>query len=49
MHEIENLDRETVQETVSPVTVYKGRKIEICYKYDAFKQVLEQYTDSRAD
>lgn len=49
MHEIENLDRETVQETVSSVTVYKGRKIEICYKYDAFKQVLEQYTDSRAD
>ena len=49
MHELESLDRETVQETVSSVTVYKGRKIEICYKYDDFRHALEQYTDGRAN
>lgn len=49
MHELESLDRETVQETVSSVTVYKGRKIEICYKFDDFRHALEQYTDGRAN
>lgn len=49
MHELESLDRETVQETVSSITVYKGRKIVICYKYDVFRTTLEQYTDGRAN
>lgn len=49
MGQLDKLDRETIQETVSSIKIYKGRKIEIVYKFDDFRDTLKQYENSRAD
>ena len=49
MGRLDKLDRETIQETVSSIKIFKGKKIEIVYKFDDFKETLQQYANSRAD
>ena len=49
MGRLDKLDRETIQETVGSIKIFKGKKIEIVYKFDDFKETLQQYANSRAD
>ena len=49
MGQLDKLDRETIQETVSSIKIFKGKKIEIVYKFDNFKTTLQQYKNSCAD
>ena len=49
MGQLTKLDRETIHETVDSIKIYKGRRIEIVYKFDDFKETLEQCKTGRTD
>ncbi|MFT4107186.1 MAG: recombinase family protein [Lacrimispora sp.] len=47
--EVESLDRIIVQEMISSIRIFKGRKIEITYKFHDFQEEINTYKDSCAN
>lgn len=46
---VESLDRITVQEMISSIRIFKDRKIEITYKFNDFREMIDTYKDSCAN